>query len=806
MSLPIESVLPQLLEALDACPRAVLIAPPGAGKTTRAPLAVLESGLARGQKILVLSPRRVAARAAAGRMAQTLGEHVGQTVGLRVRLETRVSNATQIEVMTEGVFTRTILSDPSLDGVGAVLFDEFHERSLDADCGLALALEAQAGLREDLRLLVMSATLDGARVATLMQDCPVIESQGRSYPIAIRYLGRNANDPIEAAMAKAIRQALHEESGGILCFLPGAGEIERTRMRVLEQGVPAHVDVLPLYGALDPRTQDQAIAPSPPGRRKVVLATSIAETSLTLEGLRVVIDSGLTRRPQYEPATGMTRLVTVRVSQAAAVQRAGRAGRLEAGVAYRLWQEGETRALPPFDRPEILEADLSGFALDLADWGVRDPGALALLDPPPKPAWLEAVKLLSDLGALDGDGRITPKGKAIAALPLAPRLAAMIMRAQETGDEALAALVAMLVSEQGLGGRDIDLRARLQAFRNDRSARAQAARRAAQRFAPQGGDVEFSRTGAVIAQAFPERVAKARGKPGEFLMANGRAASLDPNDPLAREKFLAIAEVTGSAHRAVILAAAPLDQNELEAAFADRIVSEEVESVVEGVVKAKRVRRLGRIVLSETPIDVRRPEHRAAALLAHVRENGLAAFPDAAPALRARMAMLRGLEPDQWPDWSDAALMAQLDEWGPQALAGAATLSDVCLADVLCATLEYQRNMRFQHEAPTHFETPAGARHEIDYLCDGAPAVSVKLQEMFGLNTHPTIAGGRVPLLLLLLSPARRPIQTTRDLPRFWAGSYKDVRADMRGRYPKHPWPDDPAAAAPTLRAKPKGS
>jgi ATP-dependent helicase HrpB len=767
----------------------------------------LASGLACDGKILILSPRRVAARAAAARMADALGERVGDTVGLRVRLETRVSKSTRIEVMTEGVFTRTLLSDPALDGVAAVLFDEFHERSLDADTGLALALDAQAGLREDLRLLVMSATLDGARVAALMGDCPVIESQGRAFPVSLRYLGSAAGEPIEAAMAAAVRQALREEQGGILCFLPGAGEIERTRTRLHEMGLAPHVDVWPLYGALDPKAQDCAIAPAVEGRRKVVLATSIAETSLTLEGLRVVIDSGLTRRPQYEPATGLTRLVTVRVSQASATQRAGRAGRLGPGVCYRLWQEGETRALPRFDRPEMLDADMAGLALDLAEWGVCDPRMLAFLDQPPAPAWAEAITLLRALGALDCDGRITTRGRAMVAIPAAPRLAAMVVAARAGGQDALGAHLAMVLSEQGLGGRDRDLRTRLEVFARDRGARAESARRAAHRLGG-GSDFDIENAGAIVARAFPERVAKARGKPGEFLMANGRAAIVDATDSLAREKFLAIAEVSGRADRAHIQSAAPLDLATIETMFADTIVMEDVAQLESGVARAKRVRRLGKIVLAEAPLAALSPELQTSLLLDSVRANGLSALPwsDAAANLRARVALMKSLEAESWPDWSDAALMQTLEIWLAPHLSQVRALSDLDLDSVLRLHLAYGLQRQLDQDAPVRFETPAGATHTIDYVCDGAPAVSVKLQEMFGQPRHPTIANGRVKLLLLLLSPARRPIQTTRDLPGFWAGSYKDVRADMRGRYPKHPWPEDPLAAPPTLRAKLKGS
>jgi ATP-dependent helicase HrpB len=803
--LPIDAVLDDFRAALAAHPNAVLVAPPGAGKTTRAPLALLQEPWTQGKKILLLSPRRIAARAAAAHMAQSLGEAVGETVGLRVRLETRVSKKTRIEVMTEGVFTRAVLADPGLEGVACVLFDEVHERSLESDLGLALALDAQAGLRTDLRLVAMSATLDGARVASLLGEASRIEAQGRMFPVDVRHIGRDARAPLPQAMADAVRRALREESGSVLCFLPGAGEIERTLTLLREAGADKVAELFGLYGALDPQTQDRAIAPTRAGARKVVLATSIAETSLTIEGVRVVIDSGFTRRPHFEPGTGMSRLETVRVSQAAATQRAGRAGRLEPGVCWRLWQEGETRALPAFDKPEILDADLSGLALDLAEWGAKA-DALHWLDAPPKAALQEAIAMLRALGALDVDGRITAHGKVIGAMPIAPRLAHMIVRARENGEGALAAHLAMVVSEQGLGGRDVDVRARLDAFLRDRSPRASAAKRVAQRL---GGDgaVDSAHTGAVLALAYPERVAKARGAPGAFLMANGRAAHVNETDILAREKFLAIAEVTGRADRAVILSAAPLTQAEIEHAFGDAIVEEDTARIENGVYRGRRVRRLGRIVLSEAPLERVSQAQIAKMQLDHVRDVGLSAltWDDAALQLRARVALLRTLEGDEaWPDWSDERLIETVDVWLFPHLS--LSLDDVRVETALRHTLDDGQWRRLQREAPEKFETPAASLLTIDYVGDGAPAVDVRLQELFGVKAHPCVASGRAPLLLRLLSPAHRPVQTTRDLPGFWAGSYASVRSDMRGRYPKHPWPDDPANAEPTRRVKPKGS
>jgi ATP-dependent helicase HrpB len=818
MRLPIDDVLPDLLAALAARRNVVLVAPPGAGKSTRAPLALLEAPWAAGRRVLLLSPRRVAARAAAARMASMLGEAVGETVGFRVRLESRTSVRTRLEVVTEGVFTRMILADPALDGVAAVLFDEFHERSLEGDLGLALALDAQNALREDLRILVMSATLDAARVASLLGDAPCVTSEGRMFPVVERYLGRDRNAPVEVQVAAAVSGALQSESGGILCFLPGAREIERTAERLRDVVRDPAVSVHTLYGALDARAQDAAITPAAPGRRKVVLATSIAETSLTIEGVRVVIDSGLSRRPKFEPAVGMTRLETVRVSRASADQRKGRAGRTEPGACWRLWDEAETRALVPHDRPEILEADLAGLALDLASWGVSDPGLLSWLDPPPAGAWEQARALLRDLGALDADGRLTAEGIRIADLPLHPRLAHMLTQAAARGAARLGAMLAMILSEQGLGGREPDLRERLRRFRAEDSQRARAARRVAdglaRRVRPTGGDdIDESEIGAVLAMAYPERVAKARGRRGEFLLANGRAAALDETVALAREPFLVVAEAAGRADRAQILLAAPISAMEIETLFAECIeASDEVALEVGGrSVSARRRRRYGRIVLGEAPLDRPDPSDLRARWLDAIREHGLSLLeaPESFHQVRARVALLRRLEGERWPDWTDDRLVADAEEWLGPLVEGVMKLDAIApqaFAEALLARLSWEDRRRLDDAAPTHFQTPAGSSLPIDYLAENGPALDVRLQELFGADAHPAVADGRAPLLLRLLSPAHRPVQTTRDLPGFWRGSYAAVRVDMKGRYPKHPWPEDPLAAAPTRRAKPKGT
>ncbi|MET0527793.1 MAG: ATP-dependent helicase HrpB [Microvirga sp.] len=814
-SLPIDAVLADLTASLRARANAVLVAPPGAGKTTRVPLVLIDEPWVNGGKIIVLEPRRLAARAAADRMAWTLGESVGETVGLRVRLGSKVSRKTRIEVVTEGVFARMILDDPSLEGVAAVLFDEFHERSLDADLGLALAVDAQGGLREDLRLLVMSATLDGARVAKLLSDAPVIESEGRAYPVETRYLGRDPNRRIEEQVTDAVTRALRAESGSILVFLPGQGEIRRVETFLRERIADPTVDLAPLYGALDRAEQDLAVSPAKPGRRKVVLATSIAETSLTIEGVRVVIDSGLARVPVYEPNIGLTRLETVRVSRAAADQRRGRAGRTEPGVSYRLWEEAATGALEPFARPEILAADLAPLLLDCAAWGVADPTTLAFLDPPPAPALKEARTLLQQLDALDGEGRITSTGRRLRDLPLPPRLARMVLVAGESGQARDAADVAAVLVERGLGGDMADVADRVERFRRDRSRRAEDMRRMAENWAKghAGAKGEERSIGALLTLAYPDRLAKARGKPGEYLMANGRGASLEAHERLAKEPYLAIAEISGGAAAARILAAAPISMEEIEAHFVDRIQqSDEVAFDRQArALRARGVRRLGALVFNERPLKVPATEEAARALAEGLVSLGLDALPwsKALAQWRERVQFLRKAEGDEWPDLSDEALTETATEWLAPHLVGKSGLNDIgpdLLSEALRSLLPWNLQRRLDAEAPTHVEVPTGSQVAIDYGAEEGPVLAVRVQELFGLDKHPTIAAGRVPLILHLLSPAQRPIQITRDLPGFWRGSWTAVRADMRGQYPKHPWPEDPLTAPPTRRAKPRGT
>ena len=813
--LPIDDVLPACLDALTTHSSVVLVAPPGAGKTTRVPLALLDAPWREDRKILVLEPRRLAARSAAARMAATLGEAVGDTVGYRVRLGSKVSARTKIEVITEGIFTRMILDDPALSSVAAVLFDEFHERSLDADLGLAFALDAQQALRPDLRILAMSATLDGARVADLLGQCPVIESEGRAFPIETRYRPRDPSRRWEEVIVETVRVALADDQGSLLVFLPGQNEIKRTADLLHEKINSYSIEIAPLYGAMDPAEQDKAISPAPAGKRKIVLATSIAETSLTIEGVRIVIDSGLQRVPRYEPDLGLTRLETRRVSRASADQRRGRAGRTEPGICYRLWEEAATGALEPFSSPEILAADLSGLMLDCAEWGVTDPARLAFLDPPPKPALTEARATLRALDALDHEGHITDTGRAIRALPLPPRLARMIVAAAERGAAHEAAELAALIVERGLGGTAADLTLRRDAFRRDRSGRAEDVRRLAKSWAAtvstNGTKAELS-AGALLALAFPDRIAKARGAPGMFLMANGRAAGLEPHDPLARETYLAIGEIAGSAANARILMAAPLTLPEIEEDYSADIVTETAITFDReaAALRATRVRRLGALVLAEQRLPVPSTDEAAAILARGLASLGIERWPlsKATRQWRDRILFLRRTDPD-WPDLSDEALERSAEVWLAPYLAGKTGLNDLndeLFREAMMSLLDWPLQQRVEGEAPAFFTAPTGNRHAIDYEAPEGPVLAIRVQELFGLESHPSVAQGRIPLVLHLLSPAHRPIQITRDLPGFWRGSWAAVKSEMKGRYPKHVWPDDPVKAQPTARAKPRGT
>lgn len=836
--LPIEQVIPELRAALGARTSAVLQAPPGAGKTTRVPLALLGEGWLGGRKVVMLEPRRLAARSAARFMAARLGEPVGATVGYRVRMDTRVGPRTRVEVVTEGVLARMLQEDPALEGVGLVIFDEFHERSLHADLGLALCLQSQALLRDDLRVLVMSATLDGEAVSRLLGDAPVVTSQGRAFPVETRWLGRRPEMRPAAAAASAARRALEEEGGDVLVFLPGAAEIRWAEEALREGGLPPGVEVFPLHGTLPPEAQDRAIAPSPPGRRKVVLATSIAETSLTIEGVRVVVDVGLMRVPRFSPRTGMTRLETTRVSRASADQRRGRAGRLGPGVCLRLWDEHEP--LAAHAAPEILEADLAPLALELAEWGVADPAELAWLDPPPAAAFSQARELLRGLGALDEGGAVTPHGRRMAALALHPRLAHMALRAAEEGQGALGCLLAALLSDRDVlraeaGAPDADLRVRVELLRDAereggrvpfavRGARVdrEGVRRAlaearhwrrALRVREEGVDPEGC--GRVLALAYPDRIAQRRpGAGGRFLLRNGRGAAFAEGEPLAGSPYLVAAELGDAGRESRIYLAAPVELAELEAELGEQVAREEsVEwDAASRTVRARRRDLLGAIVLREAPLREADPERVAAALLQGVAREGVGALPwsDAARRVRERLAFLHRLAPAAgWPDVSDEALGAALGEWLGPYLHGARGWDDLArldLAEVLLGALPWERRGALDEMAPTHLVVPSGSRVPIDYSDPESPVLAVRLQEMFGLGETPRVARGAVPLTLHLLSPAHRPVQVTRDLGGFWKSSYFEVRKDLRGRYPKHPWPEDPMQAPPTARAKPRGT
>ncbi|MGD9827695.1 MAG: ATP-dependent helicase HrpB [Hyphomicrobiaceae bacterium] len=814
--LPIDAVLPELCRTLAVAETVLLVAPPGAGKTTRVPLALLDAPWLGARRILVLEPRRLAARGAAERMATTLGEAVGETVGVRARLGTKVSARTRIEVVTEGVLVRMLLDDPELTGVGAILFDEFHERSLDADLGLALALDVQGALRDDLRLLVMSATLDDTRIAGFLGDASVIRADGRAYPVETRYVGRDAVRRIEDQMAETIAGALRAEPGSLLAFLPGQAEIRRVHERLSERALGADVEILPLHGGLSVGEQDRAVAAATGARRKVVLATSIAETSITIEGVRIVVDSGLSRVPRYEPATDLTRLETQRVSRASADQRRGRAGRTEPGVCYRLWDEPESASLRPFAEPEIRASDLKGLLLTIAEWGARDPSELRWLDPPGEAALAAAREGLAAIDALDGDGRITPAGRRLRALALPPRLAHMVLSAAAVGAADKAGEIAALIVERGLGGNDPDLVTRLEAFRRDRGARAHEMRRLAKGWARAAGDGAATQdvsTPGLLALAYPDRIAKSRGGDGQYLLVNGRGARLDPVSPLAREPFLVVAELQGAAAAARITLACAASEAEIIAFAGERIeVAQELTFDQQAArLKARGVRRLGAITLASEPRPVPGGEAAQRTLARGLASLGIDRLPwsKAQLQLRQRVGFLRRAEGEGWPDLSDEALAESVETWLAPFLNGPVGLSDLGAEDLtpaLDALVPWDLRRRLDEAAPTHFTAPTGNRHAIDYAGPDAPALHIRVQELFGTTRHPSLAGGRLPLTLHLLSPAHRPIQITRDLPGFWSGSWAAVRADMRGRYPRHPWPEDPANAAPTHRAKPRGT
>jgi ATP-dependent RNA helicase HrpB len=803
-SLPVDEALPRLKVALSEHNAAVLVAPPGAGKTTRVPLALLDAPWLKGRKIVMQEPRRLAARAAARRMAATLGEPVGETVGYRVRLDSKVGPRTRIEVVTDGLFLRLLQDDPSLESVGCVIFDELHERGLESDLAFALVRESQSALREDLRVVAMSATLDPGPVAQRLGGAPVIASAGRMFPVETRYLDREASGRIEDTVASAVRSALAAEPGSALVFLPGVAEIRRVEERLGRLG--PDTDVAPLYGDLSPGEQDRAISPSPPGRRKVVLATSIAETSLTIEGVRLVIDSGLMRVPRFSPRSGMTRLETVRVSQASADQRRGRAGRLEAGICYRLWPEESQRGLLPFTPPEILDADLAPLALELAAWGVGDATTLPWLTPPPAASLASARTLLLDLGAIDAAGAITPHGRAMARLGQHPRLAHLVIKGRELGQGRVAALITAILSERDFlrlppGQRDVDLRHRVDialAGKAPRQITEMARRLTSPDARKETPDVAM--TGALLALAYPDRIARRRpGTAGRYLLSGGRGAALPEGDPMSNEEFLVVADLDGSAQDARVFLAAPITATEIEEVYGERIVAEEIVEWRDTVV-ARRRRRLGALVLEDKPIDRPDPDKVKAAMLAGLRQRPLP-WTDELSAWRQRIAFLHQLDAS-WPDLSDAALVASLEDWLAPFVDGAARRLDFAAA--LKTLLPWEQQRQLDKLAPTHIEVPSGSRVPVDYSNPAEPTLSVRLQEMFGLTDTPRVGGGKVPVTIHLLSPARRPVQVTRDLASFWKTAYRDVKAELKGRYPKHYWPDDPLIAEPTARVRPR--
>lgn len=825
-TLPIELVLPQLKEALSTRSCAVLVAQPGAGKTTQVPLALLQESWLQNQKILMLEPRRLAARAAACYMARLWNEAVGQTIGYRVKNDTLIGPNTRIEVITEGVLTRMLQTDPALEGVGIVIFDEFHERSLHADLGLALCRQSQSLLREDLRILIMSATIEAEPVADMLDQAPIIQSEGRTYPVTTHYLSAKQDERLESTVVKSIRQALHSDEGSLLVFLPGAAEIHRVAGSLCALQLGKEVEIAPLYGNLAQDAQDRALAPCMPGHRKVVLATSIAETSLTVEGVTVVIDSGLMRVPRFSPRTGMTRLTTVPVSAASADQRRGRAGRLGPGVCYRLWTETEQRQLAPSSTPEIREADLAPLALELAAWGVTDPAELVWLDPPPAAAYQQARELLVQLGALYEDGGLSAHGKRMAALGLHPRLAHMVLQAKPLELGALACELAVMLSERDIlssaRGRDADVRTRIEVLW-----------RAAQ--GEQRADVDFglcrritaeakalmqslgigpsaqrsSASGLLLAFAYPDRVAQRRST-GRFLLSSGRGAVLPELQALSNERYLVAAELDDSGVESRIYLAAPVLEEELLEAFGGRLQQEQevLWDSAAGTVKARQRLRLGAIIMKEKPLQEPNPDLLVQALITGIQSESLELLPwnRSSRQLQQRVIFLHSYA-GEWPDMRDEALLATLEDWLAPHLYGMTSkgsLGRLNLTNILEEMLTWEQRRRLEEWAPTHIQVPSGSRIPVDYSVMESPTLSVRLQEMFGLADTPRIAKGRIPLTLHLLSPAQRPVQVTKDLASFWREAYFEVKKDLKGRYPKHYWPDDPMAAIPTNRAKPR--
>jgi ATP-dependent helicase HrpB len=832
--LPIKEALPALTDALMGHRGVLLEAPPGAGKSTIVPIALLQSPWLEGQKILMLEPRRIAARAVANRMSQLLEESVGRTIGFRTRLETKVSRETCIEVVTEGILARMLQEDSALTGIGCVIFDEFHERSLNADLGLALCIESQQNLREDLRLLVMSATLDLKPLVQLLGDAPVISAKGRSFEVRTHYVPRRNEIHLELQVSQLVRSALREHEGDVLCFLPGAAEIRRVQRNLEDTDLDRSIRVMPLYGELDGAEQDAALARSAPGQRKIVLATSIAETSLTIEGIRVVVDSGMRRYAEFDPATGMSRLVTGRVSQAAADQRRGRAGRLSEGDCYRLWSEGTHASLSPQTPPEILHADLAPLALELACWGAADATSLAWLDPPPAAPLAQARDLLFKLEAIDAGGRVTPHGRALQRLGMHPRLAHMLIKAQQLDAARLACDLAAILSERdilraGVGSRDADLRLRVAVLRGDSRevpagvtvdarAKAQAQRTSGQwqRDLRQARDTAdpHEATGILLAWAYPDRIARARNDGARYLLANGRGARFGEPQALAKSEFIVAAELDGADREARIFLAAPIGLQDLEKHFA-ALMTDTAEIHWDeraGAVSAKRERRLGALLLESSEMRDPDPDAVQAAVLTGLKQTGIAAlaWTKELRQWRARVMLMRRFavaSAAPWPDLGDQVLEQTLDDWAPPWIMGLTRrehFARLDLSNALHSFLTRAQEAILERQAPTHFTVPSGSHIPIDYLDGENPTLSVRLQELFGLSETPTVAGGKLPLLLKLLSPAGRPVQITQDLVSFWNRGYHEVKKDLKGRYPKHYWPDDPYTAQATRRARPR--
>ncbi|RFF33013.1 ATP-dependent helicase HrpB [Wenzhouxiangella sediminis] len=803
--LPVDNALPELLDTLERHSTVLLQAPTGSGKTTRVPPALLEAGWRRGRRILMLEPRRLAARAAARFMAAQRDEPVGRTVGYRTRLDTRVSDTTRIEVVTEGILTRMIQSDPGLSDYAAIVFDEFHERSLQADLGLALVRECQQALREDLRVVVMSATLDAERLSSLLDDCPVVAAEGRSYPVEVRYRPATRQRPMEAQAAAVVLEALESEPGSVLVFLPGMREMRRVAER-LSGRLPGDARPYLLHGQLAPAEQDEAIRPARAGERKVVIASAVAESSLTIEGIRIVVDAGWQRRARFDPNSGMTRLVTERVSRASAEQRRGRAGRLEPGCCYRLWTEAEQARLQPQTAPEIASADLAPLVLELAQWGVSDPRELSWLDPPPSAAHDQASELLQSLDALGAEGRITAHGRAMLELGVHPRLAHMVLVGRRLGLARTAAELAALLGERDLGGfgeADLSLRlARLRRAGSRAGGLLARIRKAADRLAGRRRDEPQTRlgVGALLASAWPDRVGQSRGgRRGRFLLSNGRGAFLDGADPLAGSEFIVACDLDGQAREARIFLAAPVTRDELESVLEHRIRTAEKADWDErrGTVVARCERRLGALVLASTELDRPGPEALQAGLLSAVERKGIETLPwtEAARQFQARVALLRSLWPEDWPALDDATLAATLEDWLAPWLAGLSRwrdLESLDLVALLSARIGHDRARDLRELAPTHLKLPSGRSAQLDYRTENPPSLRVKLQAMLGCRRTPTVARGRVPVQVHLLSPADRPLAVTADLASFWKNAYPEVRKDMRGRYPKHNWPETP--------------